>query len=174
MSHGIRKKIAANTALIGAGLWGRNIARNLAALGALKGIYDQSHEQAAQIADKCSDTYNVHTLALDDILNDPDIIGVAIATPAPSHHDLAIRALAAGKHIYVEKPLALSLVEAEAIAAAAKQAGKHVMLGHLLRYHAAFIALDAAVRGRPDRSVNPYPRQQISPRPGACYGIRSL
>ncbi len=64
-------------------------------------------------------TYGVHTMALDDILNDPDIIGVAIATPAPSHHDLAIRALAAGKHIYVEKPLALSLAEAEAIAQAA-------------------------------------------------------
>ena len=140
------KKLTTNTALIGAGLWGRNIARNLAALGALKGIYDRSHEQAAHIAENCSDSYDVHTLTLDDILTDPDITGVAIATPAPSHHDLAIRALAAGKHIYVEKPLALSVAEAEAIATAAKQAGKHVMLGHLLRYHAAFMALDAAVK----------------------------
>lgn len=133
------------TALIGAGLWGRNIARNLSQLGALKGIYDQSVAQATQIAENCSDQYKVSVLSLDHILADPDIEGVAIATPAPSHHDLAIKALAAGKHIYVEKPLALSLAEAESIANAAKQAGKHVMLGHLLRYHAAFIALDAAV-----------------------------
>ncbi len=135
----------ANTALIGAGLWGRNIARNLAGLGALKGIYDQSDEQAAHIAASCTDAYHVQPLTLDGLLADPDITGVAIAAPAPSHHDLAIRALAAGKHIYVEKPLALSLVEAEAIANAAKQAGKHVMLGHLLRYHGAFIALDEAI-----------------------------
>ena len=139
-----------NVALIGAGLWGRHIARNLAGLGALKGICDHSHEQAAQIAASSGeaysgDTYPVAVLSLDDILADPDIAGVAIATPAPSHHDIAIKALAAGKHIYVEKPLALSLAEATAIADAASAAGKHVMLGHLLRYHAAFIALDAAV-----------------------------
>ena len=88
--------ITRNVALIGAGLWGRHIARNLASLGALKGICDHSHEQATQIAASCGDTYAVAVLSLDAILADPDIDGVAIATPAPSHHDIAIKALAAG------------------------------------------------------------------------------
>lgn len=128
-------------ALIGTGMWGRNIARNLANLGALAGICDTAPERAKQVADE----HGVAAMGLDDILGNPAIAGVAVATPSSSHYDLAIAALAAGKHIYVEKPLALTLADAEAIAQAAATAKRQVMLGHLLRYHDAFITLAQAV-----------------------------
>jgi predicted dehydrogenase len=66
---------------------------------------------------------------------------VVIATAAPTHAELACRAFAAGRHVYVEKPLALKLTEAETMAAAATAAGRQLMVGHLIRYHAAFIEL---------------------------------
>ena len=128
-------------ALIGTGMWGQNIARNLAQLGVLAGICDTAPERAQPIADQ----HGVAVMRFDDILSHPDIKGVALATPAPSHHDLAIASLNAGKHIYIEKPLALTLADGEAIAQAAATANRHVMLGHLLRYHSAFIACAKAV-----------------------------
>ena len=128
-------------ALIGTGMWGQNIARNLAHLGVLVGICDSHSERAKHIADQ----HGVSVMAFDDILANSDIAGVALATPAPSHHDLAVAALEAGKHIYVEKPLALTLADAESIARAASAAKRHVMLGHLLRYHSAFLACAQAV-----------------------------
>ena len=128
-------------ALIGTGMWGYNIARNLADLGALAGVCDSAPERPKQVADQ----YGVAAMELNDILGDPAIAGVALATPSSSHYDLAIAALAARKHIYVEKPLTLTLDNAEAIAKAAEAAKRQVMLGHLLRYHAAFITLAQAV-----------------------------
>ena len=128
-------------ALIGTGMWGQNIARNLAHLGVLAGICDSEPDRAKHIADQ----HGVAVMSFDDILANSDIDGVALATPAPSHHDLAVATLEAGKHIYIEKPLALTLADAEAIAKAAAAANRQVMLGHLLRYHSAFIACAKAV-----------------------------
>ena len=123
--------------LIGCGMWGRNLARNLAQLGVLACVADRNDGQAAEFASQ----FGATALDVDALITTQAIDGVVIATAAPSHDDLAIAALASGKHVYIEKPLSLSLAGAEAIAAAATTAGRQVMVGHLIRYHAAFIEL---------------------------------
>ena len=132
----------ANIGLIGTGAWGRHIARNLAGLGALGALDD--HDSAC--AKTYAAEYGVRALPFSDMLADASIEAIALATPPAQHHPLALDALNAGKHIYVEKPLTLTLDEATAIAATAKTAKRQVMVGHLLRYHAGFLAADAAVK----------------------------
>ena len=132
----------ANIGLIGTGAWGRHIARNLAGLGALGALDD--HDNAC--AQKYAAEYAVRQLPFSEMLADASIEAIALATPPAHHHPLALDALNAGKHIYVEKPLALTLDEATAIAATAKTAKRQVMVGHLLRYHAGFLAADEAVK----------------------------
>ena len=78
---------------------------------------------------------------LESVLSDPEIDAVALATPVPTHADLAVRVLEAGKHCFVEKPLAKSVVDAERAVAAADAAGRKLMVGHLLEYHPAVEAL---------------------------------
>ena len=127
--------------LIGCGVWGRNLARNLAQLDVLAAVADRNDESAAEFASQ----FNSQKRDFDAILADASIDGVAIATSALSHDQLAISALQAGKHVYVEKPLSLTLVGATNIADAAEKAGRRVMVGHLIRYHAAFCELQAHV-----------------------------
>ena len=127
--------------LIGCGMWGKNLARNLAQLNVLVAVSDRYDDKAAKFAKQ----FNNKNLDFDAILADPSIDGVVIATSAISHDKLAIAALQAGKHVYVEKPLSLTLVGATSIANAAEKAGKRVMVGHLIRYHAAFCELQAQV-----------------------------
>jgi predicted dehydrogenase len=77
----------------------------------------------------------------EELLADPELDAVVLATPVPTHSALAIRALEAGKHCFVEKPLATSSADAEAAVAAAEGAGKVLMVGHLLEYHPAVVRL---------------------------------
>ena len=118
-------------------MWGRNLARNLASLDALASVTDTSPENAAKFADE----FNTRPVSFDDLCHDPSIDGVVISTPAPSHADIALPLLAAGKHVYIEKPLALTMDDASRIATMASDNNRHVMVGHLIRYHAAFIEL---------------------------------
>ena len=129
-------------AVIGCGHWGKNHVRNFHALGALAAVSDANPDLAAQMAE----TYEVPAKTVADILADGDIKGVIIAAPAEAHADLAIAALEAGKHVFVEKPLALTLTEAEGVLAAAEAAGRTLMVGHLLQYHPAFLELLEMVR----------------------------
>ena len=131
----------ANIGLIGCGVWGRNLARNLAELGVLTGVADRVQIKAEEFAAQ----FNVTAEPIDELLKDEDIVGIALATSAPSHVDIATRILNAGKHLYVEKPLALDLSGAQKIAAAAERSNRQVMVGHLIRYHAAFIELQEQV-----------------------------
>lgn len=127
-----------SVSLIGCGRWGRNIAKSLARLGALKTIIDPAVDALAPFAAELGVT------VLPDIesaLADPDIVAVAIAVPAVDHAQVASRALAAGKHVFVEKPLALEIEDAERLAAQAEEAGLTLMVGHLLQYHPAFVRL---------------------------------
>ncbi|MGC6511922.1 MAG: Gfo/Idh/MocA family protein [Parvibaculales bacterium] len=110
--------------------------RNFSELGALSAISDPNAALAAQFA---SD-YNVPALDLDAVLGS-DCDGVVIAAPAPLHATLAQRAFVAGKHVYVEKPLAMTLDEADAIIESGQQAKRHLMVGHLLQYHPVFARL---------------------------------
>jgi predicted dehydrogenase/acetyltransferase-like isoleucine patch superfamily enzyme len=128
-------------AVIGCGYWGKNLVRDFAGHGALEAIVEANPAtRAALVAE-----YGVRALTVDEVLADPVIDGVVIAAPAELHHDLARRALRAGKHVYVEKPLALSVAEGEELVALAHASGRRLMVGHLLQYHPAFIALKAFV-----------------------------
>ena len=98
-------------AAIGVGYWGKNLVRNFAELGALAALADPDRDAAAGLAGK----YRVPVLDWPAVLNDSAIDGVAIAAPAGLHARLAREALEAGKHVFVEKPLALAIDEAEAI-----------------------------------------------------------
>ncbi len=127
--------------LIGCGTWGHNLARNLAQLDVLAAVSDSREENASEFATQ----FNIQKQDFKTILADQSIDGVVIATSAPSHDQLAISTLQAGKHVYIEKPLSLTLVGAKSIANAAEKAGRRVMVGHLIRYHAAFCELQAQV-----------------------------
>jgi UDP-2-acetamido-3-amino-2,3-dideoxy-glucuronate N-acetyltransferase len=129
-------------AVIGCGYWGRNLVRNFAELGALAAICDPDQATASQLSAR----YGAPVAALGSMLRDPAIAGVAIAAPAAQHAALATAALEAGKHVFVEKPLALTVPEAERLCALAEQRGRLLMVGHLLQYHPAFIALRELVR----------------------------
>jgi predicted dehydrogenase/acetyltransferase-like isoleucine patch superfamily enzyme len=124
-------------AVIGAGYWGRNLVRNFAALGALAAVTDAN----PAVAEVQAAEHGVKACSLDDVLEDVSIEGVAIAVPAAQHHDVAARALAAGKHVFVEKPLSLRTDEAEALCQSAEDAQRVLMVGHLLQYHPAFLAV---------------------------------
>ena len=126
-----------NIGLIGCGMWGRNLARNLAQLEVLASVADRHAENAAEFGS----AFAAKQVDVDTLIHDQSIDGIVIATAAPSHDALAIAALSAGKHVYVEKPLSLTLAGAKAIQDAAHSAKKQVMVGHLIRYHAAFIEL---------------------------------
>lgn len=128
---------AIRIAQIGAGYWGKNLARNFAELGALAGIVDGHPATAAREAEK----NGVPVLSLDQALADPAIAGVSIAAPAEHHASLALKAFSAGKHVFVEKPLALTLEDSRAMCAASEKAGRILMVGHLLQYHPAFQTL---------------------------------
>jgi predicted dehydrogenase/acetyltransferase-like isoleucine patch superfamily enzyme len=93
-----------------------------------------------------SNRHGVPARPFEELLADPGIDAVAIAAPAESHAALARRALAAGKHVFVEKPLGLDVAEAEDVCAAADASGLTLMVGHLLRYHSAFLRLQELVR----------------------------
>ena len=120
--------------LIGCGMWGRNICRNAASLNVLAAVGDQDIERAKRFADD----FEVEATSVEEMIAHSEIEGIMMATNPASHEELACAALAAGKHVYVEKPLAMSLDEAKRIRTAAQNAGKQVMVGHLIRYHAAF------------------------------------
>lgn len=122
---------------VGCGHWGKNLTRNFSEIGALAGIVDGHPETAARM----SETYKVPATTFDAALADPDVEGISLATPAETHAALATQALHAGKHVYVEKPLALETDDAEALIALADRLDRRLMVGHLLQYHPIFIAL---------------------------------
>jgi len=121
-------------AVVGGGYWGKNLVRNVAALGALECICDADAETLAAL----SATYHARsTTSFTQVLADASIAAVMLATPAEQHFRMAREALAAGKHTFVEKPLALRAAEADALCAQAAAAGRVLMVGHLLEYHPA-------------------------------------
>lgn len=130
-------------AVIGAGYWGRNLVRNYRELGALRLVCETDPAARAAIMTAHPDVTVVETI--DAVLTDTQVDAVAIATPAATHGVLVARALAAGKHVFVEKPLCLDLAEARMLAAEADRHGRVLMVGHMLLYHPAFLALKQAI-----------------------------
>ncbi len=126
-----------NIAVVGCGYWGQNIVRSAADAGILAAVSDSDAARAAPFAEK----YKIRSLSYEAVLADESIAGVMLAVPAPQHAEMALAAFAAGKHVFVEKPIALSVDDAQAMIDAGNKADRILMVGHLLHYHPAFIAL---------------------------------
>jgi predicted dehydrogenase len=126
---------AVKLGLAGLGYWGPNLARNLDDLpGAeLTWLCEPDQERRERYGARFP---TARTTALfGDLLEDDALDAVVIATPVSTHADLARQALLAGKHVFVEKPIAVSAREAEEVAALAEEQGLVLMPGHLLLYH---------------------------------------
>lgn len=120
--------------LIGFGYWGANLARNLDRLARSHWRYlVDTHPDRRQAAAALYPGVRV-THDPDAVLGDDEVTAVLIATPAVSHAPLVRQALAAGKHVFVEKPLATSLADAVELAEAADRAGLVLMVGHTFEY----------------------------------------
>jgi predicted dehydrogenase len=119
----------------GLGYWGPNLARNFASLKDAELRWCADPDDAARARIEHAHPGIKTTNDVDDLLNDDELDAIVLATPVPTHAELAIRVLNAGKHCFVEKPLAQSVAEAEKAVAAAEQSGKTLMVGHLLEYH---------------------------------------
>ena len=123
--------------VVGLGYWGPNLARNFAAIAGceLRWLCDRDEQAREKLLAAFPGARA--TGELEDLLGDEELDAVVLATPVPSHAELAIRAVRAGKHCFVEKPLATSAADAEQAVAAAAEAGRVLMVGHLLEYHPA-------------------------------------
>jgi UDP-2-acetamido-3-amino-2,3-dideoxy-glucuronate N-acetyltransferase len=126
-------------ALVGCGYWGKNLCRNFHALSALDRVIDATESGQAQ-ARLIAPGIKVSS-HFEDALNDPQIHAIALATPAETHAKLAIQAMKAGKDVFVEKPMALTLEDAEQMQYVANQTDRILMVGHLLEYHPAVLKL---------------------------------
>ncbi|MSO64500.1 MAG: oxidoreductase [Alphaproteobacteria bacterium] len=128
-------------AVAGCGYWGRNLVRNMANLGALAALCDPDSRVTAPLAAE----HQVPARAWAKILADSAIDGIVIAAPAAQHAALAGEALDAGKHVSVEKPMALDEPDAERLCRLAAERQRILMVGHLLQYHPAFLRLKELV-----------------------------
>ena len=120
-------------AVIGCGSWGKNLVRCFAELGCLGAVAD--HHPA--VVEAVVARHGGRALSFEQILAEPSIHAVAIATQPSSHHHLAKLALLAGKDVFVEKPLALELNHAEDLISLARRLDRRLMVGHILQYHPA-------------------------------------
>ena len=134
-----------NLAQIGCGYWGPNLLRNFSALpGAhVKFVVEADEDRRRYVRENYPRTTAVADL--EPVLADPSIHAVLVATPARSHFALALRALRAGKHTFVEKPLAMSVAEVDTLAAEAARRRLTLMPGHTFLYNPAVLALKALV-----------------------------
>jgi predicted dehydrogenase len=122
-------------AQVGLGQWGKNLARNFDELAELVSLCDIDEERRAELAQRYPSARV--TASYDDLLADESIEGIVVATPVPTHYELARRALEAGKHVFVEKPPAMHGVEMGELCDVAEERGCVLMPGHLLLYHPA-------------------------------------
>lgn len=160
MTTGFGTTAAANEnrciGLAGLGFWGRNIFRNLKEMGVLRMACDfdpdviaaySSTSTAASADDDDSPPAAVrYTTSFEELLGDPEIRAVVIATPAVSHYELVKKALAAGKDVLVEKPLAITVTQGTELVALAERQQRILMVGHILQYHPAVLRLKDLVQ----------------------------
>lgn len=133
-----------NIAVIGTGYWGKNLVRNFHVLGALHTICDNNPDHLNSFLSQYQDIAGVNSFS--QVLNNDEIEGIVIATPAESHFALAKEALLAGKDVYVEKPLCLSEDNGEELNHLADEHERILMTGHLLWYHPAVIKLKEMIQ----------------------------
>jgi UDP-2-acetamido-3-amino-2,3-dideoxy-glucuronate N-acetyltransferase len=131
--------------VVGSGYWGKNLVRNFNALGALAAICDNDPRVLHSLQEMYDGVPTVQRF--DDLLDGsgPSVDAIAIATPAESHYDLTKKAFLAGKHVFVEKPLSLTVDEGEELVQLAEEKQLTLMVGHILQYHQAVIRLKELV-----------------------------
>lgn len=121
--------------VVGCGYWGRNLVRNFHALGALAAVVDAT-PAGRQLAAELAPGVEVVD-ALEPLLTRRDLAAFALATPAVTHAPLGLKILAAGKDLFVEKPMALTVAEGRALVELAERNGRILQVGHVLEYHPA-------------------------------------
>ncbi len=132
-----------NIAVIGCGYWGKNLVRNFAELDALHTICDADSATLEKLRSSYPDV-NTET-DFQRVLDNREIDGVVIASPAVLHHSMAREAMLAGKDVLVEKPLALRIEEGAELVDLAEARGRILLVGHLLEYHPAVVKLKELV-----------------------------
>lgn len=134
--------------VIGAGYWGPNLIRNFASTAGarLVGVADLDEGKLARIGKSYPGV--VTTTRLADLLANDDIQGIAVATPAGSHFELARQVLRAGKSVFVEKPLAASAAECEELIELAEKKKLVLMVGHTFEYNAAVEQVEQYIRSQ--------------------------
>ena len=124
-------------AVIGAGHWGPNLIAN---------FHDRRRSEVAWVIDRDPSRREAVALRYPDIqvsddaapaIGDPSVDGVVVATPTSTHFDLARRALEAGRHVLVEKPMADNVRDAESLCEIAERCGRILMVGHIFVFNAA-------------------------------------
>lgn len=123
--------------VLGLGYWGPNLARNFAALPGVEVRWLCDGRAEALERQRLAHPKARLTERFEDLLEDQSLDAVVVATPVPTHADLTLAAIAAGKHVFVEKPLGGTLADAERVADAVAASDRVVMVGHLLEYHPA-------------------------------------
>ena len=134
--------------VVGLGYWGPNLARNLGAIAGceVSWLCDASEEARAKLERSFPGARSTDVIG--DLLDDEELDAVVLATPVQTHAELAVTVAEAGKHCFVEKPLATTAADAERAVAAAEFAGKSLMVGHLLEYHPAVAHLKELIEGQ--------------------------
>lgn len=127
--------------MVGLGYWGPNLARN---------FQRSPNAELRWMCDLSTDLHDRHragfpeakfTTQLDDLLTDDTLDAIVIASPVPTHHKLGLQALRAGKHTFIEKPIALTSKDAQELVDEADARDVRLMVGHLLEYHPAVLRM---------------------------------
>jgi predicted dehydrogenase len=133
--------------VVGLGYWGPNLARHLAAIPGceVSWLCDASEEARAKLERSFPGARSTDVIG--DLLDDAQLDAVVLATPVPTHAELSVAVAEAGKHCFVEKPLATTAADAQRAVAAAESAQRTLMVGHLLEYHPAVARLKELIDG---------------------------
>jgi len=128
-----------NVAVVGCGYWGKNLVRVFSELGVLHSLCDTDASRRDQLVFEGNPP--AFTNRLEDVLGDPAVDAVAVATPAVTHYEVVKKCLEAGKDVFVEKPLALTAADGRQLVELAEQRSRILMVGHILLYHPAVVHL---------------------------------
>lgn len=139
-----------NIAVVGCGHWGKNLVRNFSNLGVLASICDPD----INIAKKYAEQYKVKISSYNEVINDFNINGIVLSVPAHLHALMAIEAMNAGKHVFVEKPLAMNETEAKLMIETAKKKNVKLMVGHLLQFHPIFKTIRKKIKNKEIGELN--------------------
>lgn len=127
--------------LIGVGAWGRNLARNFATLpGCELAVVSDAEPKRAELVAELAPGARFTTQA-EEVIGDPSVQAVVIATPPATHFELGKKALEAGKDLFVEKPLVLDAAQGEELVRLAEEKKRVLMVGHIMVYHPATLKL---------------------------------